>query len=138
MAAGLKAKGAHVVAVVEQTHFSRLARFAAGLWATPAKVRQATGLRMALGWAPLLTGWWPAVAHGKTRVHAVTLTNGRRSRTLDVDYLACGFGLVPNLDLPALLGCATSRGVVTVDETQQTSVPDTYAVGEVTGIGGAR
>src|ERR1019366_5784159 len=52
------------------------------------------------------------------------------------DYLACGFGLVPNLELAALLGCRPSKAGVEVDERQQTSVTDVYSAGEATGIGG--
>ncbi len=52
------------------------------------------------------------------------------------DYLACGFGLIPNLELPAMLGCRMGAAGVAVDEFQGTSVEDVYAAGEVTGIGG--
>lgn len=51
--------------------------------------------------------------------------------TVACDYLACGFGLVPNTELPALLGCGT-----TVNQFQETATPGVYAAGEVTGIGG--
>ena len=34
-----------------------------------------------------------------------TLTDGRHSWAWDCDVLACGYGLVPNLELPRLLGC---------------------------------
>jgi NADPH-dependent 2,4-dienoyl-CoA reductase/sulfur reductase-like enzyme len=52
------------------------------------------------------------------------------------DYLACGFGLIPNLELPMLLGCRTRSSGVAVNPYQATSVEDVYAAGEVTGIGG--
>ena len=39
-----------------------------------------------------------------------TLTDGRRTWTWDCDVLACGYGLVPNLELPRLLGCETDGG----------------------------
>ena len=54
----------------------------------------------------------------------------------DCDGLACGFHLVPNLELPMLLGCAVANGYVTVNECQQSSVKDVACVGELTGIGG--
>jgi NADPH-dependent 2,4-dienoyl-CoA reductase/sulfur reductase-like enzyme len=65
------------------------------------------------------------------------LNNGSRFWTEDCDYLACGFHLVPNVELPCLLGCATANGFVRVDEFQLTSVPDVFCAGEPTGIGGA-
>jgi NADPH-dependent 2,4-dienoyl-CoA reductase/sulfur reductase-like enzyme len=52
------------------------------------------------------------------------------------EYLACGFGLVPNVELPALLGCRISRATVWTDAWQQTSIPAVYSAGECTGIGG--
>jgi NADPH-dependent 2,4-dienoyl-CoA reductase/sulfur reductase-like enzyme len=52
------------------------------------------------------------------------------------DYAAIGFGLVPNLELPLLLGCAIDEAFVVVDEWQQSSLADVYCAGEPTGIGG--
>jgi NADPH-dependent 2,4-dienoyl-CoA reductase/sulfur reductase-like enzyme len=52
------------------------------------------------------------------------------------DYLACGFGFVPNLELSVLLGCELQEGFVRVDQWQMTSVENVYCVGEPTGIGG--
>jgi len=52
------------------------------------------------------------------------------------DYLACGFHLVPNIQLQSLLGCKVSGGYVQVDDFQQTSVPGVFCAGEPTGIGG--
>jgi hypothetical protein len=62
---------------------------------------------------------------------AVTLRRGARTWSERCDYLACAFGLVPNLELPMLLGCGAD-----VDDLQQTRTPGIYAAGEVTGIGG--
>ena len=55
---------------------------------------------------------------------------------MSCDYLACGFHLVPNVELAELLGCKVDDGAVRVDEFQQTSVSDVYCAGESTGIGG--
>ncbi|MBK8097260.1 MAG: FAD-dependent oxidoreductase [Planctomycetes bacterium] len=64
------------------------------------------------------------------------------ARTVDVDVVCAGFGLVPSIELGQLLGCAIARTdvrggwCVTVDEVQRTSVPSVLAVGEICGIGG--
>ena len=50
--------------------------------------------------------------------------------------MACGFHLLPNVELAVLLGCGLRDGVVEVDEYQQTTIADTYCAGESTGIGG--
>jgi NADPH-dependent 2,4-dienoyl-CoA reductase/sulfur reductase-like enzyme len=77
-------------------------------------------------------------AHGDDRVEAVTVGG----RTVRCDTLAVGYGFVPAVELPLLLGCATRVDgdrnlVVTVDGRQETSVPGVFAAGEVTGVGGA-
>ena len=79
---------------------------------------------------------WVARVEGRGRVEYVTLTDGRREWTHACDWLACGFHLVPNLELPRLLGCSVDGGYVAVDPYQQSSVPDVACVGELTGIGG--
>ncbi|HEU5131526.1 MAG TPA: hypothetical protein VFT26_05460, partial [Pyrinomonadaceae bacterium] len=56
--------------------------------------------------------------------------------SVSCDYLACGFHLVPNLELAELLGCDIDNGAVAVDEFQQTSAMQVYSAGESTGIGG--
>ena len=50
--------------------------------------------------------------------------------------LACGYGLVPNLELPRLLGCETTPERVRTDDAQRTSRADVFAAGEACGIGG--
>ena len=55
---------------------------------------------------------------------------------MSCDYLACGFGLTPNIELAEMLGCRTEAGAVVVEEDQRTSVPGVYCAGEATGIGG--
>jgi NADPH-dependent 2,4-dienoyl-CoA reductase/sulfur reductase-like enzyme len=56
---------------------------------------------------------------------------------LKVDALACGFGLVPNVEVGQLLGCKLNRdGFIEVDDRQRTSVSGVLAAGEVCGIGG--
>ena len=54
-----------------------------------------------------------------SRVQSVTLNNGAK---IDCDYLACGFGLVPNTELASLLGCRMSGDFVAVDERDGTTL----------------
>jgi len=137
VAAYLKTRGADVRVVAEQAPIGRLARFGLGLWREPGKLRQAVGLRTSMGSIPFRAGSWPVRAEGDGRVEAVVLTDGLKSWREPCDYLACGFGLVPNDDLPLALGCSTTGGsFVAVDDEQRTSVAGVFAAGEVTGAGG--
>src|ERR1043165_8586208 len=83
-----------------------------------------------------LSGCWVAAANGEEKLQSVTLVRGGKRWQIACDYLACGFHLVPNLELAELLGCAIHNDGVRVDEFQQTSVSQVYSAGETTGIGG--
>jgi NADPH-dependent 2,4-dienoyl-CoA reductase/sulfur reductase-like enzyme len=85
---------------------------------------------------PYLPSCWPVAAEGKHKLESVTLRRGAKTWSVPCDYLACGFHLVPNTELAALLGCVVENGKVRVDELQQTTMPDVYCAGEPTGIGG--
>jgi NADPH-dependent 2,4-dienoyl-CoA reductase/sulfur reductase-like enzyme len=129
----LKDHGASVRLVAEQAELSSLLRFAAmGLAAHPTKLLEAVQFRSALRGIPYLSGCWPAAAEPGS----VTLRRVGKTWTEPCDYLACGFGLIPNTELAALLGCRIGANGVEVSDEQQTSVPGVYAAGEVTGIGG--
>jgi NADPH-dependent 2,4-dienoyl-CoA reductase/sulfur reductase-like enzyme len=75
-------------------------------------------------------------AQGTDQLESVTFRRGGKTWTERCHYLACGFGLAPNTEVAALLGCRMASGGVEVDEQQQTSVPSVYSAGEATGIGG--
>jgi NADPH-dependent 2,4-dienoyl-CoA reductase/sulfur reductase-like enzyme len=133
----LQMRGADVCLIAEQTPFAKFMRFGAALlWRQPSKMLEALSLGWRIRGIPYRTGCWPVRADGGDRLTSVTLTDGERTWTQPCDALACGFGLVPNLELPTLLGCAIADRFVTVDEQQRTSMPNVYAVGELTGIGG--
>ena len=136
VAAYLKKRGARVSLIAEQAPWSRLVRFVAGLWRYPEKLVQAASLKSQLSGVRFVTSCWPIAAQGHGQLENVTLHTPGGNRTEACDYLACGFGLVPNLELPSLLGCNIEENVVTVDQWQQSSVPDIYCAGELTGIGG--
>jgi NADPH-dependent 2,4-dienoyl-CoA reductase/sulfur reductase-like enzyme len=76
-------------------------------------------------------------AEGDEQVRRVALTDGQRTWTEECDLFACGFGLVPNVELPLALGCELNDGFVRVDARQATSVTNVFCAGEPTGIGGA-
>jgi NADPH-dependent 2,4-dienoyl-CoA reductase/sulfur reductase-like enzyme len=132
----LKEHGAVVPLIAEQAPLGNLVRFGMNLWRHPSKLLEAVGLRWRLRSIALRTGTWPMAAHGSQHLEAVKLTDGQSQWTIPCDYLACGFGLVPNVELPLLMGCAVHQGVVQVDALQETTVPGIYCAGETTGIGG--
>jgi D-hydroxyproline dehydrogenase subunit alpha len=132
----LRNHGADVCLIAEQADSSAIFHFSLGLLAKPAKLIQAIGFRAGLLGVRYLTSCWPVAANGAERLASVTLQRNGKTWTEPCDYLACGFGLIPNVELPALFGCRMSETGVAVDEYQQTSVVNTYCAGEVTGIGG--
>ena len=132
----LKRKGADIVAIAEQASHANLFRFGLGLISQRRKASQAFELKRRLSGVKYLPGCWPVAAHGGDKLQRITLQQAGRRFDIVCDYLACGFHLVPNLELAELLGCQIDGGVVSVDEFQQTSVPTVYCAGEATGIGG--
>jgi len=136
VAAHLKEYGANVLAVAEQTSRGMLAKFGIGLLSQPSKLTQALSLRKQLGRIDYITDCWPVAAEGANKVERVTMRSGAKTWTIACDYLACGFHLVPNIELAVLLGCELAGGFVRVDDVQQTTVSDIYCAGEPTGIGG--
>jgi NADPH-dependent 2,4-dienoyl-CoA reductase/sulfur reductase-like enzyme len=136
VAAYLSGHGAEVLLIAEQAALTSLIGFGLSLISQPGKVFQTIKLRRQLTGVRYLTGCWPIAAQGDDKLASVTLRQGRRSWQVSCDYLACGFHLVPNLELAQLLGCETENGCVRVDEFQETSVQRIYSAGESTGIGG--
>jgi len=136
VATALRADGARVVGLVEQAPLVRLAGFVAALAPHLGKVAEALGYSVRLVGVPVHTKAWVLAAEGCDHVERVLVTDGRRQWRWDCDVLACAFGLVPNLDLPRLIGCATGQDQVVVDASQETTVPGVFAVGELCGIGG--
>jgi NADPH-dependent 2,4-dienoyl-CoA reductase/sulfur reductase-like enzyme len=132
----LKSKEAKVVAILEQAPASKINRFALGLWRYPAKIAQGFELRSRLAGIPYLkSSWIKRVERNGQGLNATVNKNGR-DRQLECEYIACGFHLVPNIELPSILGCSIVDGFVTVDNYQRTSVPNIFTAGEPTGIGG--
>jgi NADPH-dependent 2,4-dienoyl-CoA reductase/sulfur reductase-like enzyme len=136
VAASLKFAGATVLCVCEQAPLNRLLPFAISLASTPLKIAEGLRYKLATWNIPFHTSSWPIAAEGDTQLRSVTLWIGGKVTRIDCDYFACGFHLVPNIELPAVLGCRIENGAVAVDEWQQTSQTYVYCAGEPTGIGG--
>jgi D-hydroxyproline dehydrogenase subunit alpha len=136
VAAGLATAGARVLGIYEQAPLGRLAGFGFSLLGKPGKLMEGVRYRLKTIRTKYRAGAWVVRAAGRGRVERVTLTEGRTEWGVDCDWLGCGFGLTPNLELPRLLGCRICEGFVEVDRVQQSSVEGVACVGELTGIGG--
>lgn len=136
VASYLRQHGAEIPLICEQAPWSSLARFAASLFSHPEKIAQTLRLKKDLAGIPFAANSWPLAAHGRDAVESVTVSRSGKSQTVPCDYLAGGFHLVPNVELPLLLGCRLDNSCVHVDEFQQTSVQNVFCAGEPTGIGG--
>ena len=135
VAAYLRERRANVLLIAEQASSMRLALFGSALLRA-GKSAQAFELKRRLKGVKYFNRCWVVAAHGDEKLTSVTLRRGGKHWQVECDYLACGFHLVPNLELAELLGCKIENGAVSVDQFQQTSVPQVYAAGEATGIGG--
>lgn len=136
VAANLATRGAEIMAVCEQAPLGRLLKFGVGLAAHPGKILEGVRFRIATRRSVYRTNAWVRRAEGSDRLQSVTLNISGGTREVACEYLGCGFHLVPNLELPRLLGCATEGGFVRVDAVQESSAPNVYCAGELTGVGG--
>jgi NADPH-dependent 2,4-dienoyl-CoA reductase/sulfur reductase-like enzyme len=136
VAAALARRGALIAGIFEQAPLVRLIGFGVDLLSHPSKLIEGMYCRLATSSAPYRTGSWVMRANGENRLRTVTVLTGRSQQEIACDYLGCGFHLVPNLEVPRLLGCLIDGGYVVVDAQQQTSIPHLYCAGELTGIGG--
>jgi NADPH-dependent 2,4-dienoyl-CoA reductase/sulfur reductase-like enzyme len=136
VAAHLRQMGGRVTMVAEQASHRQLARFSASLSRRPGKLIEGLQYRAASGGSKYKLGCWPLAALGKEKVESVRLTDGQRTWEEPCELFACGFHLVPNTELAALLGCSLDHGFITVDDVQQTSISNVFAAGEPTGIAG--
>ncbi|WMY76551.1 FAD/NAD(P)-binding oxidoreductase [Buttiauxella selenatireducens] len=125
--------GGKVTLLAEQASVTSLARFASGLWHWPEKVRQSLRLMN----RHYRANSYVLEAQGQQRLTAVRVQQGGKVRTIDCSRLACGFGLVANIELAMLMGCRIENAAIAVDDMQQTSITNLYAAGECTGVGGS-
>lgn len=136
VASDLVQRGAQVVALVEQAPRSRVLGLGARAIGSGSRLAQTLGLAKDVARLRRLYRAWPTKATGRGRIGRVTICEGTRTHDIECDYLACGFGLVPEATLARLLGCRIDGDRVVVDEHQATSCANVYCAGEPTGIGG--
>ena len=135
VAAHLARRGAKVVDLCEQAPLRRFIPFAANLLREPSKLAQGVAYFTSTRGTRFCSSCWPIAATGTEKLESVTLQRKGRNWDERCDYLACGFHLVPNLELAALLGCRIEDGFVATDDLLRTSVVDVFCAGEPTGIG---
>jgi D-hydroxyproline dehydrogenase subunit alpha len=136
VAAYLRKRGAIVLLIAEQAPSRQLYGFAFSLISQPGKIAQALRLKLELGGIAYFRDCYVTAATAEAEALRLTLQRGAKTMEAECDYLACGFHLVPNTELAALLGCELREACVRVNEFQQTSVEEIYCAGEPTGIGG--
>ena len=136
VAAYLSQHGAEIEMICEQASWTSLAWFSVALLAQPSKIFQGFQLKKELVGTKFSPNSWPVAASGMATIESVTISRSGKLETIPCDYLACGFHLVPNIEVPSLLGCEIQDGCVRVDDLQRTSVAEVFCAGEPTGIGG--
>src|SRR5262249_50596457 len=136
VADGLTKHGGRILSIAEQAPRQRVFTFGLGLCRMPEKLWQGIGIKFRLAGVKYQLGTWPLRADGDEQLRRVTLTNGKETWSLECDLFACGFGLVPNVELPLALGCKLQDGNVKVDKWQATTTDGVYCAGEPTGISG--
>src|SRR6478752_2669637 len=136
VASNLRRHGAEIPLICEQASWSKLGRFGVTLIRYPEKIGQGLQLKRDISGIPFAANSWPVAVDGKKALETVTISRSGKSETLNCDYLACGFHLVPNSELPSLLGCRTRSGYVQVNDFQQTTIEGIFCAGEPTSIGG--
>ena len=134
VAAVVRDAGAVPVVMVEQAKLSGVVRALGVLTRNPTQWTRFAEYASALHGVPRRFGWLPSRV---TRSQSLELeiTDGKRRESIETDLIACGFGLIPNLQLARTLGCEIRGGVI-VDRYQRTSVDGVYCAGESCGIGG--
>ncbi|WLG93282.1 NAD(P)/FAD-dependent oxidoreductase [Pseudomonas cucumis] len=131
-AATAKKHGAQIQLIAEQASRTAVVGFAAQLPRWPGKWLQSFSLFD----RHYRTATHVLAALGTDRLEGVRLQQQGKIIELECDRLACGFGLIPNIQLGQALGYAIEGQALTVDD-WQASRADHYAAGECTGFGGS-
>jgi NADPH-dependent 2,4-dienoyl-CoA reductase/sulfur reductase-like enzyme len=126
--------------IYEQASEASVRTFARKLWRWPGKAWQAAVLRTQLAGIPYCHGSVVVRAVGSEMLQWVEVDGAHGTQRMECDHLAVGYGLVANVELAQILGCAIKQEgahpCVEVDAMQRTSVANIYAAGELCGIGG--
>lgn len=140
VAASLVERGAQVTHILEQTPFGQLCQFGMGLLATPSKITQAFGLWRSLKSVTYRSNSYVQAAIGTDKLTSVRVNMQGEEREIACDMLACGYGLIPNVDIAAALACELDANSnyphVKVNAWQATTQDGIYCAGEGTGVGG--
>ncbi len=152
VAAQLVKAGATVVGVLEASRVGGWLKQVPAVWRHLDKVAEAKDYVGTLLKArvSMMYGWTILEARGKDRVQEAVITQvdedwrpvAGSEKVLEVDTICLGFGFVPSLQLPRLLGCDSrwvpdlAAWVTGCDGDQRTSVPGVFVAGETAGIGG--
>lgn len=152
-AASLLAAGVQIVGVLEAASRWRMLRALPGVLGNGARLREALWYLRRLRAGGVRVQWSTALLRclgdGGVqravigRVDAAGRPRPGTERTVDVDVVGVGYGLVPSIEIGLRLGCAAvydpARGGhhLVVDRSQRTGLAGVWAAGEVCGIGGA-
>ncbi len=141
VASGLAAAGADVVGLYDASDPRAFVKHVRALSWNAGKLIEGAGYaaRLARYGVRVRFGWSVIAAHGSDRLEAVTVQgpNGQELR-IACDALAVSHGMLPHTEIAQTLGARlTPAGSVAVDTEQRTDVPNLWAAGEATGIGGA-
>jgi len=136
VAAYLRKHGVEIPLICEQASWGRLSTFGLALLQWPAKLVHGFQLKLSLAGVPFAANTWVVAANGQQALESVDISRAGRVENIPCDYLACGFHLVPNIELPLLLACAIDNGCVQVDDFQNTTVASVFCAGEPTTVGG--
>lgn len=151
--ASLLSAGVQVVAALEASSRWRALRALPAVLLNGARRREALwyARQLLVAGVRLRWGWTVFACEGDGRVQRAVIgkvdADGTprhdTARTIEVDVVGAGFGLVPSIELGLHLGCASSFDAVrgghrlVVDDAQRTSTAGVFAAGEICGIGGA-
>ncbi len=86
-----------------------MARFGLKMMLVPGKAAEAVRFAYDLRGIPHWTDCWPVAAFGNRRVETVRISRQGQTSEIECDYLACGFHLIPNVELPRMCGCRLRR-----------------------------
>ncbi len=144
--------GATVVALLEAGKVGNWVTRVPAVWRHLGKVNEAKDYLAALLKARVDTrfGWTVVEARGDGQVEQAVIAQldddwkpvAGTEQVLEVDTVCLGFGFIPSLQLPRLLGCTSrwdadlSAWVTEHDVDQRTRVPGVFVAGETTGVGG--